>query len=128
MGKRIGDLWTVTVYASMALLVGWMAMDPAASGECPYAEPPPAQYDFPFPGRLEEYSGDRAFVEQHCSRAFLQAGAIMPPYTIGCAYEVINYDDGSMVPAETFSVIIYLAGCENIRRHEVGHTNGWVHQ
>lgn len=92
---------------------------------CPPAEPPPVQFDHPYPGRLIEYALPLAEIPLACAKI---AGRFVRE-TSGCGFEIHVTEDGTRTGRliETYGVIVYPEGCSEIRRHEIAHVNGWGH-
>lgn len=92
-------------------------------------QPPPAIYDHAYPGRLiEQHAAD---VNAHCARYGIKAPLFM--YTAECAIPLIN---NTSDPAKGVCILVLPIegpGGEStrtvalLRRHGIGHCNGWKH-
>ncbi len=96
-----------------------------AHAYCPPAEPAPANFDHPYPGKLVEWALPLPDIASVCARL----SGHYDRSVAGCGYEVHVTADGSRTgrPIETYGLIVYPQGCTAVRRHEIAHTNGWVH-
>ena len=90
----------------------------AAASACPHAERPPSAFDRPYAGELREYPLPLSEIPRACAEVSGQLANIS-----GCGYEVVVQGTG-----ERFGLIVYPEGCAEIRRHEIGHVNGWSHR
>lgn len=89
-----------------------------ANAGCPWSTPPPAEYDYVPTVPVYEYPVKRAEIVPACNALF---GKPFEYWIDGCGARVVM-PDGTV-----YGVVIYLEGCLNIRRHEYGHVNSWVH-
>lgn len=94
-----------------------------AHAYCPPAERPPTKFDHPYRGELFEYSLPIDRVDAACSKLRPSAQR-----TGGCGYEIVEHDpDDLQRIVRRYGIIVYPVGCKAVRRHEIGHTNGWRH-
>jgi hypothetical protein len=92
---------------------------------CPPTETPPARFDHPYPGRLVEYALPLEDVPAACANL---TGRLSREVS-GCGFQIHVTHDGTRTgrPIEAYGLIVYPEGCLEIRRHEIGHANGWAH-
>ena len=106
--------------ALFAALLSW-----PAHAYCPPASPAPARFDHAYDGKLVEWALSLAEIPAVCARF----SGRYDPGVSGCGYKVHVTKDGTRAgrAIETYGLIVYPKGCTAIRRHEIAHTNGWVH-
>ena len=92
---------------------------------CPPAERPPTAFDHPYPGKLVEKAVPLSQIPSLCAKLTGRYDQSVS----GCGFKVHVTEDGTPRgrPLETYGLIVYPTGCTAIRRHEIAHTNGWVH-
>lgn len=96
-----------------------------ARAECGYAPPPPPEFDRPYRGELLEYPLPQRDVPAVCARLL---GGSPDPRMSGCGVEVIEGSADRKTIFRRYGVVVYPVNCTAIRRHEIGHVNGWVHR
>lgn len=95
----------------------------ATGGECPMALPPPPKFDHPYSGELLEYSLPMDKIDAACNELKPSAQR-----TGGCGFEVFEHDPKNLNRiVRRYGIVVYPEGCRAVRRHEIGHVNGWVH-
>jgi hypothetical protein len=78
---------------------------------------PPPEYDYPFPGKVTEIRGDASFIHRACGNS-----------SIGCARLSLAQQGECTIYLANDDVITRLGfTLDVVRRHEIGHCNGWVH-
>jgi len=88
---------------------------------------PPTEYDHPFNGTMQIYSGDRAYVWAECSKIYRESGSQMTTYPtsiLGCS-RVEN--GGSVCHVILYDEDPYFTP-QMILRHETAHCNGYLHE
>src|SRR5262245_10713988 len=77
---------------------------------------PPVEYDQPCKGRLGVITVGPEFMNRICPRTSF-------PVTLGCAF--VGKDECWIVLAEDATIESYGWTTEIVKRHEIGHCNGW---
>ena len=138
---------TYTIYGLMtivALLMGTSAYagDDHDHGQYDHSEPlvqngvrmwvPPVEYDHEFSGKLIEYAMAPGMVYDQCKELRITFGVDpgKPRNLVGCSVPI----------SDTLCYVVYIADVveskefpgnniypEHVRRHEIGHCNGWDH-
>jgi hypothetical protein len=85
---------------------------------------PPARYDRPYDGRLIEYPLPQQAVRRYCVKLGAEYGRDLGGgmHQRGCA---VRLDGGKTCIIAYINKRYGLATPEAVRRHEIGHCNGW---
>jgi hypothetical protein len=122
--NAIADILGAAIAAVMkAVIAGLIIAAPARTERTDdVPDLPPPRYDHPFPGKLDLKIVPQTEIERVCFHVIRN----LPPPYLACT-KIDEYDDSLchvwIAPAED----IRAAGHdpEHVRRHEIGHCNGW---
>ncbi len=107
------------------LAVSLLLCASAARGECTMALPPPPEFDHPYRGELLEYPLGREEIPAACAELL---GGSADSRVSGCGVEVREVSADRATILRRYGLIVYPVRCAAIRRHELGHANGWAHR
>src|SRR5262245_14526256 len=123
-GRCVGRPHMKVLVVVLALLLTAAAITPAAaqlSNRPGILVVPPLVYDYPYPGTLIIYRGDKATMERVCPQVKKL------PVPLGCNYRRSAENQCAIYIAndELLATTGYGWTYDIILRHEVGHCNGW---